>query len=154
MQDSGSLVTVVGQTLAIYLFLVACLRLVGRRHMGQATIVEYLIVALLGSAVETALYAGSTSLRAGLASAATLLAADRCLSLAASRVPALRRRLIGSPIILVRDGKIDVRRLRENWITEADLLAAIRQRGYADLGRIRYAVLEIDGSVGIVPRED
>ncbi len=142
---------VAGHTLVIYLFLVLGLRRIGRRAMGQLTIIEYLIIALLGSSVETGLYAGSNSLGAGLVSAMTLLLADWALS-TACRMPAVRRFLVSEPVLLVHDGQVLAEHLRQNYMTRADLMAAIRRRGYASLDDVRFAVLEIDGSVGVVPR--
>ncbi len=142
---------VAGHTLVIYLFLVLGLRRIGRRAMGQLTIIEYLIIALLGSSVETGLYAGSNSLGAGLVSAMTLLLADWALS-TACRMPAVRRFMVSEPVLLVHDGQVLAEHLRQNYMTRADLMAAIRRRGYASLDDVRFAVLEIDGSVGVVPR--
>ena len=56
------------QTLAVYLFLIAGLRILGRRQIGQLNVIDLVIIIVLGSAVETAMIAGDTSLSAGLVS--------------------------------------------------------------------------------------
>lgn len=144
---------IVGQSLAIYLFLVIALARFGRMAMAGLTPGGYLIIALLGSAVETGLYRGSTSLAAGLASALTVIAADQLLCVGLRRWPRVRRWLIGRPVVLVHNGRVLMAHLRQVRLTEDDLLAALRQRGYESAERVRLAVLEIGGSVGVVPMD-
>jgi uncharacterized membrane protein YcaP (DUF421 family) len=38
-------------------------------------------------------------------------------------------------------------------VTEGDLIAAVREQGLADLAGVKLAILEIDGSISVIPRE-
>lgn len=145
--------TAVYHTLAIYIFLIVVLGHFGRRNVSQFTVVQYLIIAMLGSAVESGLYAGSGGLAPGLASAATILIVNRALSAGVARSERLHRFIVGSPILLVRDGQIIWPHLKRSRMTEEDVMQAIRLRGYGDLDQVRFAVLEADGTVGVIPRE-
>lgn len=147
------LLTVFAQTLIIYLFLIFCLGLLGRREISQLTSVELVVLMILGSAVETAMVAGNTSLPAGLVSATTLLVGNRVLTLALRRWKWLQRLVIGGPVLLVNNGQFLDKHLRSVGLTEADVLQGIRERGYAGLEEVRFAVLEVDGSIGVVPND-
>jgi uncharacterized membrane protein YcaP (DUF421 family) len=138
-------------TLIIYFFLIFSLRVVGRRQTGQLTVLDLVIIILLGSAVETAMIAGDVSLTAGLVSAATLLAADRLLTRAVCRSRRLRHLVVGNPILLVHNGHFIEEHLKRAGLVEADVQEAIRERGYADVGELMFAVLETDGSITAVP---
>jgi len=140
----------VGQTLVIFVFLILALRVIGRQVMAQLTLIGYLVIALLGSAVESSLYAGSASLAAGLAAAATILVADKALSALTQRSSRLRALLIGSPIVLVHDGQVVPEHLRRSRLSYNDLMSAVRLRGYDRLDKLRYVVLEVDGSVSVI----
>ncbi len=72
---------VVFQTFAIYLFLVVMLTLLGQRQLSELSSTELVVIMVLGSAVETEMVAGDTSLLAGLVSASTLLVSNRLFSL-------------------------------------------------------------------------
>jgi uncharacterized membrane protein YcaP (DUF421 family) len=146
-----SLLLVVGQTAVIYLFLVVALGRLRRTALTEMTPLGYLITALLGSAVETGLYHGSSTLSAGLVAAATLVVADHATTSLMGRCPRLRRWLVGIPVVLVHDGQVLHAHLRQVRVTEECLRAALRQSGYADVSEVRLAVLEVDGSVGVVP---
>jgi uncharacterized membrane protein YcaP (DUF421 family) len=147
------LLVVAGQTVAIYLFLVLALRLLGQAQRGELSPDRYLLVALLGSAVETGLYHGSGALASGLLSAVILILTDHGLTVMLGRWPRLRCWLCGGPIVLLHDGQVVREHLRQVRLTEADLREAVRKRGYHRLQDIHLAVLETDGSVGVVPKD-
>jgi uncharacterized membrane protein YcaP (DUF421 family) len=140
-------------TLVIYACLVVSVATVGRQQVAQLTLIDYVIVALLGSAVETGLYLGGGSLSAGLTSAATLLLANRAFRVLARRYAPLRRYLVGTPLLLIHDGRIDRRNLARAHMTEENLMTAIRMRGYDRVEQIRFAVVEPNGAVGVVPKD-
>lgn len=146
-----SVLRVAGHTIIIYLFLIVVIRRFGMRQFAQVTTVEFAIVAVLGSAVETAMVAGNTTLPAGLVSAGTLLLANRGLTEMVGRSNWLRQIVIGGPVLLVHNGEVIRSHLRDVGFSDEDLLAAMRKRGYDDLAKVRFAVLEIDGSIAVVP---
>lgn len=154
MGDSPlALVAIAAQSLAIYLALILGLRAIGRRQMAQPTVLDYLIIALLGSAVETGLYRGSSSLAAGLVSVTVLLLTNRGLAVLGCRVPALRRLLVGTHLLLVNEGQIVPAQLRAGGMTTDELMQGIRRRGYDSLDDVRFAILEADGRIAVIPRE-
>src|SRR5437762_7677761 len=95
---------VAGHTVLIYLFLIVALRVLGHRQLGQLTVLDLVIIIILGSAVETAMIGSNTSLPTGLVSAGTLLATNRLLNLALCRSRRLRHLVEGHPILLVNQG--------------------------------------------------
>ena len=101
--EVGSLAIVAGSTAAIYLFLIVLLRLFGRRQLGQLTVIDLVVVLLLGSAVETAMIHGNVSLPAGFASAGTLLLMNRLLTAVFLRSERFCNLVGGGPVLLVHD---------------------------------------------------
>ena len=141
----------VAATAAIYLFLVAALRLLGRRQLGQLTVIDLVVILVLGSAVETSMIHGDTSLPVGLASALTLLVLNRLLTLLFLRVPRLSLLVNGGPILLVNHGRVLDEQLHRAGLTDADLLEALRSQGYDSPDTVRAATLETDGTVSVIP---
>ncbi|HEY3282306.1 MAG TPA: YetF domain-containing protein [Armatimonadota bacterium] len=148
-----SLLTVVGHTLTLYCFLILMLRVVGHRQLSQMTVVDLVVLVILGSSVETSLIAGNVSLRAGLTSAFTLLVADRVLGHGLARSGRLRTLVVGHPVLVVHEGRVLEERLRQVGMTHSDLMEGLRGRGFDDLPQVRWAVLEIDGSLNVIPME-
>jgi uncharacterized membrane protein YcaP (DUF421 family) len=139
-----------GSTAAIYLFLITGLRLLSRRQLGQLTVIDLVVVLVLGSAVETAMIHGNTSLSVGLVSAATLLILNRVLTVVLRRSGRLSHLVNGGPVLLVNRGKIVYEHLVRVGMTEADLVEALRSRGFAGPDGVRAAVLETDGTVSVM----
>jgi uncharacterized membrane protein YcaP (DUF421 family) len=140
------------QTFTIYIVLVLAVSIFSKRQRGQLNAVDLLVMLMLGSAVETAMVQASTSLKVGLVSATTLLLANKLLGLLALKSPVLRRFLNNPPIVLVSDGRLVPSNCRRAGLTEADVLQGVRSRGEAGLETVRYAVLECDGVISVVPR--
>jgi uncharacterized membrane protein YcaP (DUF421 family) len=147
-----SISLVIANTLVIYLAVVLLFRILGKRQMSELTISELVVVMILGSSVETSLIGGDTSLVAGLASAATLFLANFLFSIALRRWIWLRRWLVGRPVPLVYNGDLLESRLHRVGLTREDVLQGIRERGYEEIDQVRLAVLEIDGTISVIPR--
>jgi uncharacterized membrane protein YcaP (DUF421 family) len=146
-----SLVRVLAHTIAILAFLVVGFRTIGRRVLAQLSVIDFVVILLLGSAVETSMVAGNTSLVAGLICAATLLAANRGLVAVLRRSRRLRYVVAGTPVLLVNDGKVIPGHLRRAGITSADLQEALRQRGEASASHLHQVILEADGTIHVIP---
>lgn len=144
---------VIFHTFVIYLFLVLAMSLIGHRQSAELSITELAVIMVVGSAVETAMVAGDTSLQAGLISAATLLVSNRVMTLLIRRWVWLRRFIIGRPIPLVYRGDFLHRRIDEAGLTEEDVLEGIREMGFDDIHRVRLAVLEINGAISVIPEK-
>jgi uncharacterized membrane protein YcaP (DUF421 family) len=91
------------------------------------------------------------SLSGGLVSLATILGANAILTSASLRYPGLRHLLEGEPVILVSNGHSVAAALAHEHVTSEELDAAIREHGVDGIAGVRLAVLEVDGSISIVP---
>ena len=140
-------------TLAIYVFLIVMFRVAGRRQLAQLNVIDLVIILVMGSAVETAMVAGDTSLQAGLVSAATLLIANRAIAWALCRSRRWRRLVTGDPILLVREGQFIEEHLHRAGLTHEDVLEALREREQCAIARVKFAVLETNGTVTVIPMD-
>ncbi len=140
-------------TVVIYSFLIAMLHFVSRRQLGQLTVIDLVIIILLGSAVETAMVNGDTSLQAGIVCSSTLLLLNYLLGRYLFRSRRLRHLVTGGPVLLIHDGQFIDEHLRRAGLTRSDVLEALREREQADVSQIKFAVLEMDGAINVVPMQ-
>ena len=138
----------------IYLFLVIGLRTVGRRQLEQLTVIDLVVVLILGSAVETAMIHGDISLPAALVSVSTLLVTNRLITWVFVKSKWVRQVFGGGPLLVVHNGRPVEDHLRRIGMSHDQLAEALRGRGYESTKGIRYAVLETDGTVSVIPTED
>jgi uncharacterized membrane protein YcaP (DUF421 family) len=142
------------RALAIYLALLLLFRLTGRRSLRETTPFDLVLLLVIGEATQQALLGEDFSVTNALVAIVTLLLADVAASLLKQRSAAAERVLDGVPTILVADGKPFEDRLRCARVDLGDIMQAARERqGLIRIEEIRWAVLEADGSITVVPAE-
>lgn len=143
--------TVALHTLIIYCYLILLVRLFSRRQLGQLTVIDLLVIILLGSAVETAMINGNTSLRAGLVSAATLLLTNFLLGRICLKSKRLRHFVGAGPVLVVHDGHFVEENMKRIGLTDDDVMEALRSREVDDISKVRFGVMEVDGTFNVIP---
>jgi len=151
--DFGSgILDVVARSALVYLALLALLRFGGKRHVGQLSIADLVLVLLIANGVQNAMVGENTTLIGGIAAALTLVIIDRFIDGLSQRSDKVRVVLEGEPRILIRDGVMLERAIREEGVTQGDLMSAVRQHGLARVEDIDLAVLETNGSISVIPK--
>jgi uncharacterized membrane protein YcaP (DUF421 family) len=146
----STLPEIVLRTTIVYLFLVLILRVTGKREIGQMSILEVIVIFVISDAVQNSMVGENTSLWGGLVAVVTLFSADQLLKFASRRSNRLQKALEGEPRLLVRDGRILTKALKDEGVDVDDVRAAARGAGVARLDDVRLAVLETDGSISII----
>ncbi len=149
--DPAAIGEIIFRTLVVYVALLLLLRLAGKRELGQMTGSDFVMILIISNAVQNAMVGGDSSLTGGLVAAATLLAANSLIDIVGLRSPWLRHRLIGNPALLVHEGELVSENLRREHVTEEEILEALRAHGVEDLSTVKSAVLEVDGTISVIP---
>ncbi len=129
-------------------------RLLGKRQLGQMNLYDLAMIMALANAVQNAMTAGRGELAIGIACASALLAVGRVLTAVFLRYPGLELRVMGTPTLVIQDGRPIAANMRREGISEQDLLRALREHGLEGPEQARLAVLEVDGSLSIVPADE
>lgn len=138
---------------AIYLILFLLLRLSGKRTLAQITTFDFVLLLIVGEAVGQALLGDDFSVTNAAVVVATLVGLDLPLSGIQERWPNLGRLIEGLPAVLVSDGEVLQDRMRRARVDEADILEFARTtQGLERMADVRYAALERDGSISIIPQ--
>lgn len=143
--------TIAARTLIVALFLIGGLRLLGKRQIGQLNIYDLAMVMALANGVQNAMTNGNGNLSVGMVSAGTLLLLGFAITWLFVLRPGLERVVVGTPTLLVSDGRFLRDRMRRENVTEAQILAAMRQHGLLEVRQVLMATLEVDGTISIVP---
>jgi uncharacterized membrane protein YcaP (DUF421 family) len=142
---------IAARTGIVFLACVFGLRLLGQRQIGQVNIYDLAMVMALANAVQNAMTSGTGNLSTGITCAGVLIMLGRIGSSLMTRWPKIEHNICGTATIVVSQGQIVASHLRRSGITEDQLQSALRQHGYSDMSKVQMAVLEIDGSLSIVP---
>lgn len=144
---------IVLRTAVVYTLLLIGLRFAGKREIGQMTVFDLVVVLLIANAVQNAMVGPDTSLTGGLVAAGVLLVINFVVSRLQWRSPRLRRLIEGTPTLLISHGAVIPAHLRKEAIDLETLEAALREHGFDGVEKVESAVLEIDGSISVIPKE-
>lgn len=137
----------------VYVALLAMVRLSGKRTIGQFTPFDLLVVMLLSEGVSNGMTGGDQSLVGGLLIAATLVAMNLLAAFVTSRSRRAERWLDGAPVIIARDGLVFDRVLARHRLSRGDFDKSLREAD-CDLEQLRLAILEHDGRISILKRQE
>ncbi len=148
----GGLV-IAAKTTIVYLFLVAGLRLFGKRQLGQMNLYDLVLIIVLANAVQNSMVGNDNSLVGGIIAASTLLLLNRLFALLIRRSPLIEQKMVGVPVVIVEEGKILFQAMNKEGVTQEQLMAALREHGMSNVNAVQLAVLEVDGAISIVPSD-
>lgn len=141
------------RAVAVYVVLLIVFRVFGKRSLAQITTFDFVLLLIISEAVQPALIGNDSSMMNSLLLVLTLLAIELMLSLVKDRAPQLDRALEGLPLVLVEDGQPIPERMRRERVDEADILASARlTQGLERMEQIKFAVLERNGGISIIPK--
>jgi len=135
--------------LVVYLFLIALLRLTGKRQIGQLSPFDLVLLLILSNAVQNSMNAGDNSLIGGLISATTLVAINYLVGLLTFKSRKLEKIIEGRPQVLIHEGKLYEDVMCDAKLTRLELDSTLRQSGYFEIEHVKLAILENNGSVSV-----
>lgn len=138
---------------AMYWFLFCIFRFVIRRDVGAVGIADLLILVIVADAAQNAMAGEYTSVSDGMVLVSTLIGWNVALDWASFRFPAFRRLAEPAPLALIRDGRMLVRNMRKEFITEDEMWAKLREAGIDSLDQVSHAYMEADGQISVIKKE-
>jgi uncharacterized membrane protein YcaP (DUF421 family) len=148
------MITVFFRTLLIYLMVTGAMRLMGKRQIGQLEVSELLTTFLLSEIATLPIENPDIPVLHAIVPVVTLLTLEVTMALLLSRSSRLRRKLEAPPSMLICDGHLDQRELLRNRLSIEELIASLRQQGVGDPNEVAYAILEKNGQMSLILKEE
>jgi len=139
------------RTLLFYFALVAVVRLMGKRQVGQMDPSELVVTMVIANLASIPLEETELPLMAGIVPIVTIFLAERSLSFVTLKSTALRRLLCGKPVILIENGRLLEGNLRRTRVNLDELSGHLREQGVLAMETVQFAILETNGSVTVFP---
>lgn len=139
------------RTLFLYLVLILVIRLMGKRQVGQMAPAEFVVTMLVANLASIPMQDGGIPLFSGLVPILTVLGVELVLSWWTLRHTAFRQLLCGKPVILIDNGVILQKQLRQTRITLDELMGHLRTKDVLDIRQVQFAILETDGTLSVFP---
>ena len=139
------------RTLLLYLILIAVVRLMGKRQLGQMEPAEFVEAMLVADLASIPMQDGGIPLLSGLVPILTVLGLGQILCWLSLRCIRVRRWLCGKPVILIENGRILQNNLRRTGITMDELTGHLREKDVLSICQVQFAILETDGNFSVFP---
>ena len=139
------------RTILLYLVLIAVVRLMGKRQIGQMEPSEFVVTMLVANLAAIPMQDGGIPLFSGFVPIVTVLGVELVLSALSMKSVRLRKILCGKPVILIENGNILQKNLRKTRITLDELTGHLREKDVLDLKAVQYAILETNGNLSVFP---
>ena len=139
------------RTIFLYLILIAVVRIMGKRQIGEMEASEFVVTMLVANLAAIPMQDGGIPLYSGLVPILTVLGVELVLSSLSLRSIRLRRLLCGKPVILIENGRILQENLRATRVTLDELMGHLREKDVLDVQTVQYAILETNGNLSVFP---
>jgi uncharacterized membrane protein YcaP (DUF421 family) len=150
--DAHELLMTAVRAAVVYAGMLAVIRVLGKRTVGNFTAFDLLVALMLGEVVDEVIY-GDVALVQGAVAILVIAAAHYTNSWLGYWDHGLDRVLEGTPTPIVRDGALQRDGLRRERMNEKDALAELRHQGIEDVSEVRLALVEVDGQVSVIRQE-
>ncbi|EGT3571541.1 DUF421 domain-containing protein [Citrobacter sp. ANG330] len=142
------------RALAIYLVLLVVFKIVGRRALLQMTSFDLILLLIISEATQQALLGNDFSVTGATLTIITLVIVDMLFGLIKKKINGAESALDGSPVILLEHGVPLTGKMKKVDVSLDDILVAARQnQGITDPAKIKYAILERNGHISVIPDE-
>ena len=139
------------RTIILYLFIIVGIRLMGKRQVGELEPSELVLALLIADLAAVPMQDFGIPLLTGIIPILTLLCLTMALSVLTMKSVRFRAVLCGRPSIIVENGKLHQREMQKNRFTVDELMEELRMKGITDLNSIKYAILETNGQISVLP---
>ncbi len=139
------------RTIILYTVLIAVIRLMGKRQIGQMEPSEFVVTMLVANLASIPMQDSGIPLFSGFIPIVTVLGVELVLSHLSLKSIWLRKLLCGKPVILIENGNVLQRNLQKTRVTLDELTGHLREKDVLDLSSVQYAILETNGNLSVFP---
>jgi len=137
-----------------YLVLFALLRVLLKREAGTVGITDLLVVVLLADAIQNGMSGDYHSITDGILLVITILFWSHALDWLGYRFPRFQRLIHPPPLILVEEGQMIRRNMRQELITKEELMELVREQGVEELDKIKRVYMEGNGQISVITYDE
>ena len=142
------------RTIILYLLIIAGVRLMGKRQVGELEPSELVLALIIADLAAVPMQDFGIPLISGVIPILTLLSVTMLISMLTMKSIRFRALLCGRPSIIVENGKLHQQEMAKNRFTIDELMEELRMKGITDISTIKYAILETNGQLSVLPYAD
>lgn len=138
---------------AIFWFLFLIFRFVIHRDVGAVGVADLLVLVIIADAAQNAMAGEYTSVTDGMILISTIVFWNFLLDWLSFRFPSFGRFARSPPLRLIRNGRMLKRNMSRELMSEDELMSKIREQGVEDVGQVKDAYMESNGSISVIKKD-
>ncbi len=135
------------RTVILYFLLMLAMRIMGKRQIGELQPSEFIVALLLSDLAAVPMQENDLPLLNGILPILILVAMELFVSGVLLKIPSVAKLISGTPIPIIKDGKIDMKAMNKLRITVDDLAESLRQKDIFEIESVQYAIAETNGTI-------
>lgn len=141
------------RTIILYIAVVAAVRVMGKRQIGELDPSELVITILISDLAAIPMQDLGIPLFAGLVPIAALIILEIFMSYFAMKSRRFRRLINGQPAIIIKKGELDIQKIRQMRLTTDEIVETLRKQNVSSVSDVKYGVIEPDGTLSVVLKQ-
>ncbi|MBE7055601.1 MAG: DUF421 domain-containing protein [Ruminococcaceae bacterium] len=146
--------TVFIRTVIFYVCVVTAMRIMGKRQLGELQPSEFVIALMISEIATIPIDKTDIPILHGIIPIFALVLLEFLCSILVIKSEKARRIITGSPVQIIKDGKLMMKRLTSLRICIDDVMEQLRLAGYSSISQIDSAIIETNGQLSVVPKEE
>ena len=142
------------RAVAIYLILVLVFKIAGRRALLQMTSFDLILLLIISEATQQGLLGNDFSVTGAALCIITLIVMDMLFGKIKKYLPGAEEMIDGSAVVLVENGVPMAEKMKMVDVSLDDIMVSARNnQGLTTLAEIKFAILETNGHISIIPQK-
>lgn len=139
--------------LIMYILIFILLRLMGKRQIGDMQPFELVVTLMIAQVASEPIISVDTPLLHGFIPVVLLFFIESIVSFFSLKSKKFKKIVIGSPSVLIKNGKIDYKQMKKLRIDVEDIIELIRNSGEMELSGVRHLILETNGKASVITNQ-
>lgn len=148
------MVIVIIRSVILYSIVIAALRLMGKKQLGELQPSELVTTMLISNIATLSLEEPSMPMILGVVPILMIVCIDVLMSGLMLKSVRFRKLVTGSPRVIISDGVIDQKELKNLRYTIDDVLESMRDSDIFDINEVRYAIVETTGKINFFKKNE
>ena len=141
--------TLIFKTIFMYFFIIFVYRLMGKKEVGQLSIVDLIVSILIAELIALSIQEDSKSIFISVVPILVLVGVQMLISYITLKNDKLRYVIDGKPTIIIKNGKLNFTEMSKLRYSLDDLLTQLRLQGVKSIDKVKYAILENNGNLSV-----
>ena len=141
--------SLVFKTIFMYFFIIFVYRLMGKKEVGELSIVDLIVSILIAELVALSISGNDKSILISVIPIMVLVFVQILVSYITLKSDKVRNLIDGRPTVIIKDGKLNFTEMSKLRYSLDDLLTQLRLQGVKSIDKVKYAILENNGNLSV-----